>query len=84
MRSMTSDMIGMAVVALMIMLVIGGGTTWVYVTGQRATHLPAAASTQGQASRKTARPPASQAAEHLSAARRQHRHGRRREFFLGP
>ena len=37
---MTFDMIGMALMALMIMLVIGGGTTWAYLAGQRDSHGP--------------------------------------------
>lgn len=60
---MTSHMIGLALMALMIMLVIGGGTTWVYLAGQRDASGPAEAPTEGQALRQGPRPSASHTVE---------------------
>jgi hypothetical protein len=56
---MTSHMIGLALMALMIMLVIGGGTTWVYLAGQRDAFGPAEAPTETPALREEPRPSAS-------------------------
>jgi hypothetical protein len=81
---MTFDMMGMALVALTTMLLIGGGTTWVYLAGQRDHQGSASVSTWAKVSRQGAWPPASQAVEHPLASGRHHRHGRRRELFLGP
>jgi hypothetical protein len=66
---MTFDMIGMALMALMVMLVIGGGTTWVYLAGQRDASGRAEVPTREQESFAPDTPD---------------RHGRRRELFLGP
>jgi hypothetical protein len=60
---MTSHMIGLTVMALMIMLVIGGGTTWVYLAGQREASGPAEVPTEGQALREEPRPSASHTVE---------------------
>jgi hypothetical protein len=83
-RSMTFDMIGMALMALMVMLVIGGGTTWAYLAGQRDSHGRAGVPTRAEASRQRNRPSARQAVEESPAPGRRDRHGRRRELFLGP
>ena len=81
---MTSDMIGMALMALMIMLVIGGGITWIYLTGQRDAPGPTEAPTRGQPSREGTRPSAGYTVERSFAPGKADRHGRRRELFLGP
>jgi hypothetical protein len=60
---MASHLIGMALMALMIMLVIGGGTTWIYLAGQRDAFDPAEVPTEGQALREGLRPSASHTVE---------------------
>jgi hypothetical protein len=81
---MNSDMIGMAVMALMIMLVIGGGTTLVYLAGQRDAHDPTEVPNREQASRKPSEPSASHVVKKPFAPVRWDRLARRRELFLGP
>lgn len=78
---MASDMVGIALMALMVMLVIGGGTTWVYLAGQRDDPK---APTQGQTSRDAAPPSADHTVETSFATAGPTRHARRRELFLGP
>jgi hypothetical protein len=80
---MTFDMLGMSLMALMVLLVIGGGTTWAHLVGNRGARHRAAAPTQEQAPGHSIRPSAGHRLEESPTSGRLDHHGRRYEF-LGP
>lgn len=83
MRSTTFEMIGMTLMALMVLLVIGGGTTLTYLIGQRGAGGQPAVLSRGQASWQPSRPSAPDTLEESPASASKGRHGHR-HLFLGP
>jgi hypothetical protein len=69
--------------ALMVLLVIGGGTTWIYLVGQRGAGGRAAAPSREQTPGRESGPSAGHRLEESSSLGRLDHHGRR-YAFLGP
>ena len=83
MRSLTFEMIGMTLMALMVLLVVGGGTTCAYLMGQGGARRRVAVPTRGQASWHRSRPSVSDRLEDSATSGGEGPHGHR-DYFLGP
>lgn len=83
MRSMTFDMVGVSLMALMVLLVVGGGTAWAYLVGQRRARGRVAAPSREKAPEHGSRPSAGHWPEEPPTLERLDHRGRRYEF-LGP